>query len=392
MNQYKLAIYAPHPVQYHVPIYREVQKINEIKSVVLYADTLGVKAIYQPEFKVAIRWDVPLLDGYDYLFFRNFSKNKMGGFLSRINPGLFLHILTKRYDSVLIQGYHTINSWLILVASKLSNTKIIFRGEAIPKKKRKGWRSNISTKLAKKFLKSCDVVMYSCSGNLEYWQKLDVPERKFFFIPCAVDNDYFQNNYQKLIPLEEGIRKDLGIASDDFVILFSARFTKRKRPLDLIEAVTKVSSQKVVVLFVGNGPEIEAMKKIASERKIRAIFTGFVNQKDISKYYTVADMFAVISSYDASPKALNEALNFSLPVLCSDGVGTAKDLVKEGVNGSVVPYGDINSMANFIKFLSSNERVLREMGANSKRIVKDWTPEKDALGILEALDYMFKRR
>ena len=129
MSQYKLAIYAPHPVQYHVPIYREIKKLKEVKSVVLYADNLGVKAVYQPEFKVSIQWDIPLLDGYEYIFFRNFAKNKMGNFFSRINPGLFFHVLTKRYDTVLIQGYHTLNSWLILVASKLSNTKIIFRGE-----------------------------------------------------------------------------------------------------------------------------------------------------------------------------------------------------------------------------------------------------------------------
>jgi len=101
-------------------------------------------------------------------------------------------------------------------------------------------------------------------------------------------------------------------------------------------------------------------------------------------------MFAVISSYDASPKALNEALNFSLPVLCSDGVGTAKDLVKEGGNGSIVSCGDTNAMADFIKFLSHNEKVAKEMGENSKNIVKSWTPEKDALGVLGALNYIFK--
>ncbi len=60
------------------------------------------------------------------------------------------------------------------------------------------------------------------------------------------------------------------------------------------------------------------MKKLVNKYAIKAVFTGLVGQKELPKYYGIADLYAIISDYDASPKSLNEALNFELPILVTD--------------------------------------------------------------------------
>ena len=92
-----------------------------------------------------------------------------------------------------------------------------------------------------------------------------------------------------------------------------------------------------------------------------------------------------LSEYDASPKALNEALNFAMPVISTTTPGTALDLVKPGRNGFLIDVGDVAALAKHIDWLNCNREKAAEMGRESLEIVKDWNFEADALAIREAL-------
>ena len=133
----------------------------------------------------------------------------------------------------------------------------------------------------------------------------------------------------------------MNIKKNDFVIIFPSRFTDRKKPFDLINAAALSSRKNIVILFVGDGPNRKKMEALCKEKKIKAIFTGFINQNSISKYYSISNAVAIISEYDASPKSLNEALNFQLPSIITNMVGTAGDLIIDNHNGFIVDVGDI---------------------------------------------------
>ena len=158
-------------------------------------------------------------------------------------------------------------------------------------------------------------------------------DQKLFLLPCAVNNDFFLEQKSTLTPLREENRSALGIGQEEFVILFSARFTERKRPYDLIAAVAALEDPRLRIVFVGDGPEREGMEQAVRQLNVLATFTGFVGPEELAMYYSIADLDVVISSKDPSPKSLNEALIFSLPVVVTDVVGTAPDLVKDGKNG-----------------------------------------------------------
>jgi len=354
----------------------------------MFGDDMGLKEVYSDGFNYTIKWDVPLTKGYKHFFLKNLAKTKITGFLSRINFGVFKSINPKEFDFILVHGYQTLTCWLILLAAKLRGVKIILRGEAIIKNT-KGTKIKIFNRLIiNSYLKRVDAVMYSCTGNYKYWKTFSIDEKKLFFIPCAVDNNFFIERkifYKSRINI---IKDELKLLKDDFVIIFPSRFTDRKRPFDLIEAAALSARKNLVLLFVGDGPNKNKMEKLSLQKGVRSIFTGFINQKIISKYYLISDVVAIISEYDASPKSLNEALNFNLPGIVSNMVGTAGDLVISEHNGFIVDVGDIKNISCKINQLMDDKKLLKEMSKNSGMIVKKWSLENDVKGIINAMEYL----
>jgi glycosyltransferase involved in cell wall biosynthesis len=384
----KLAIFAGNPVQYHIPIYKALSLENDIELLVMFGSKIGSKRFYSKEFQTFIEWDIPILKGYKYKFYKNLSLETTKGFFSRINVGMFFDVLWNKYDVILIHGYDTASAWLVFLAAKLTKAKIIWRGEAAirPQTYQSKIRKLIKNTVLPRYFKSSDAVLYSCSGNKKFLKQFDISQEKMFLIPCAVDNNFFRK--ARLVSEEiTDFRSNLNLENDDFVVLFSARFTSRKRPLDLIEAVSKISHKNIVLLFIGDGPEKSKMEALVDKHNIKCIFTGFIGQNELPKYYSISDMYAIVSDYDASPKSLNEALNFELPILVTDKVGTAVDLIKNNHNGYIVASRDIDAMADKIQFLNNNREIAIEMGKKSLPISNKWSIENDIVGIKNAIHY-----
>jgi len=389
----KLYYFAPHPVPYHTGIYQELAKVKNIDFKVIYESDIGLKPISVKEFKTEIKWDIDLLKGYSYNFLKNYSLNPMGGFFSKVNFGIFHKFFHDKPNIVTFNGYVCFSDFLIMLLATLTRTKVIFRGEAVLRgvENNKSLKQKIKSVFLTGWLKRCDVVMYSCTRNKEYWEFYKVINEKLFAIPCAVNNDFFQLEREKYIGKENQIKHELGVKNNDLVILFSARFSTRKRPLDLLKALTQIDCKNIVVLFVGDGPEKEIMEEFSDKNNIKTVFTGFKNQTKISKYYAISDISMVISDYDPSPKAMNEAMNFEMPIIVTDIVGTAYDLVQDGENGFIVKVGNIQEIAKKIEFFNKNRDAIKTMGRKSFDIVQRWSFKEDIKGILNALNYLIDK-
>ena len=383
----RLAVFAPHPVQYHVGIYRELARLDDIHTMVFFEDRVGLEPVYVKEFNTTIQWDVDLLEGYPHRFIKNWSRNSEGGFLARVNPGVVPVLLQGGFDAVLLQSYCRLTDWFVFAAAKMTGLPVIFRGEATlrPGLVPSVLRTRLKHRFLARFLNQCEAVLYSCTGNRAYLKSYGVPESRMDLIPCAVDNRFFQEGRVHHLKRTDDIRADLGCRKNDFVIVLAAQMTSRKRPFDLIDAVKRIEHGDIVLLFIGDGPLRQEMERRCSENGIRSIFTGFVNQGELSKYYSIGNLFAMLSEYDASPKAMNEAMNFAMPVICTKVTGTAYDLVEDGVNGFLIDTGDVAVIARHIDFFRKNREIAGRMGQRSLEIVRDWNFEADALAIRRAV-------
>src|SRR5205814_8417112 len=142
-------------------------------------------------------------EGHKHKFLKNYSRNKFGGFFSRINPGLISQLLSARYDVILIVGYTVFSVWLAFVVAKLRGMKVIWRGEVVNRPPRPQTLSHTWLKRTRAGLlvRRCDAVLYSCSGNREFLEAIQIDRDKLFPFLCAVDNEFMQESRRKLMPL-----------------------------------------------------------------------------------------------------------------------------------------------------------------------------------------------
>ncbi|HEY0304994.1 MAG TPA: hypothetical protein VGC44_08470, partial [Longimicrobiales bacterium] len=63
-----LAVIETHPIQYHAPVYRELQANFGITVSAIYASDFSVAGYVDTEFGVSFAWDTDLLSGYEHQF------------------------------------------------------------------------------------------------------------------------------------------------------------------------------------------------------------------------------------------------------------------------------------------------------------------------------------
>ncbi len=78
-------------------------------------------------------------------------------------------------------------------------------------------------------------------------------------------------------------------------------------------------------------------------------------------------------------------MNFALPAIVSDGVGTAGDLVIDGENGYVFPVGETGFLSDRLRSLLENPGIRKEMGARARERVSGWNYHEGVGEIFRAL-------
>jgi glycosyltransferase involved in cell wall biosynthesis len=364
----KIAIVCGNVSTYHVPIYRKIEKDNKLKLTVLYGSDEATRPYYNKELDHTLHYK-GLLGGYRHIFLKNYFENdSRRGFFSRINFGIFFHIFFSKYDYVLIYGYDTFTSWIAFTASILSFKKILWRGEAIDYRKNRLFFDFFKTIILKTYFIFFKTIFYSCEKNKLFLLKY-CKSKKLQFFPCAVDNETIQVKRNYISNNREKIFKKFSIDKKSFKIIYAGRFTKRKNIFELINAFQKIINYNAELILVGNGPEFNKIKKYCNQNNLKVLLTGYLDHDDLFELYSVSSVFCICSSYDASPKVINEAMNFALPIIARNTIGTAGDLVVHNLNGFV--YQEKEEFEKFLFKLISDKKKLKSFSEQSLKILND---------------------
>jgi len=384
----KLFFVAQHPVDYHIGIYREFANNNSIETFVIYESRIGLEDFFENEFKTIIPKKNNLLDGYDYKIFKNYGTNAASGIFSRINPGIFLYILKNKPDYIIIHGYSTLTDLFLIFFSKLINIKIIIKGEAVIQNHANNMKEFVKKVLLKKILIYSNFVLYSSNKNKEFWRKYGCRLEKCIPFICSVDNDRFRKDYNlKKTVKNELINKIIPFEYINLIrILVVGRLTKRKNPIHLLKAVESSIKEKVLLIFVGSGEEKENIESYAKDKEIKILLAGFIENGNIGEYYAISDIFVNLSEYDPSPKTINEAMNYCLPIIASSSVGTLEEMVVNGYNGYSYKVGNIQELRERIILMISEKDNLKKMGENSNILVTEYNYAKNMMKLLEAIN------
>ncbi len=395
MRVYRLAILNSHPVQYSAPFFRRLAKEPEVDLTIYYYSRQGVDEYMDPGFGQVVRWDVPLLEGYRSKFLPNLlSGDRVAGPFSLINPSVITEIRRNRFDAVWMAGYAYLTDWLAYFAARFSGTPVFFLGESslvYDRHVRRPWYIRwLKPPLLRWFFRGVHAAMAIGSLNREFYRYYGVPEERIFPCPHAVDNAHFAAVSAQYREQRDGLRRELGIAPEDVVFLYAAKMTALKAPLEMLEAYRRATQgeSRAALLMVGEGPlraEAEAFVRQHDLRKV--VFTGFVNQSELPKYYALSDVHVRPDGIYRGDWGftVNEAMACGLAVVASDKIGATYDLVRHGGNGYVVKFGDLEDLAGALRRLTGDAEMTRRLGERSREIIQGWSYEEGVRGTLAAL-------
>lgn len=194
----------------------------------------------------------------------------------------------------------------------------------------------------------------------------------------------------KIIPVHNGInvdsfrpsdaknvRSQYGIG-DDPMLLFVGRMITQKGIPYLIDAMPLILEEhpRAKLLLVGRGSALKGLKaKVAAMGLERSVlFSGYMSEEMLKEAYGTCDLFVLPSVWEVLPIAVLEAMSSGKPVVCTDAGGD-REMVRDGVNGYVVPMRDSRALAEKVNRVLADPGLRSRMGAASRRIAEeefDW--------------------
>lgn len=371
-----LIIFATHPVQYQVPLWRKMTEAG-IKLEVWYFTDFGLKNSYDAQFGKSFSWDLPMLEGYSYRFIKtNTDAAPNQGFKNcRVAENIKDKLKSAKATHVYINGWHVMAYWQALWSAKSLGLKTIFKGESNDLKPESKWKWPLKKLILNSFFKRVDYFLYIGEANKRLYQKYNIPKHKLLPGLYCIDNDRFFDQSTKVIDQKSLFRSQWGIPEDAFCILFSGKFIPKKRPIDIVFAAKQLLQNplikdKIHLLFVGDGvlysgiasnvnvvyDKERGLINQVKEDKLNASFTGFLNQTEIPTCYAIADCLILPSDYGETwGLVANEAMATGLPVIISSQCGSAEDLLKPILPNLIFETGNIDSLQRAIEWLIFNK-------------------------------------
>jgi glycosyltransferase involved in cell wall biosynthesis len=390
----RLAVLAASPVYYQAPLYRRIAAQPGIRFTAIFASDAGIRP-RDVGYGMPIVWDEDALSGYDSVFLRRSRSNPIGGsFLSLADWDVCAYLLRQRFDVLWLHGYNFLTHVLAVATQRALGAGVIFREEQTLIHSRPFVRTLLK-EVGLRILFRDGPALYIGSESRQWFEHYGVPPARLVFAPYVVDNEGLRAAHRALADARQDLRRDFGLRPDIPVLLTVSRLVESKQPEVLLDAFRRVRERfECSLLIVGAGRLEKQLRRAIEAQGIPDVcFAGFLNRRDISRAYACADVFALLSRCSETwGLVVNEAMNFGLPVVVTDRVGCARDLVRDGYNGYVVRHDDVEVMANCLLRLLRDRDLRRAFGDESIRIIDKWTYDSTAAGVIEAVDLAMSAR
>ncbi len=389
---WRVAYIAPHPIQYQVPLLRRLAARADLHLHAFFLGDFSLQPHYEAAFNQTFQWDVPLTEGYT----SEVLPRLLIGRSTHPRPGwpvvgLKERLRAGRFDAVWVHGWGHLGLRQAVSVGHALGLSVLLRGESTPDGSRvRGWKRRLRDALCRRLFSHCSAFLCIGSLNWQFYRDFGIAEERIFSVPYAVDNVWFQSRCAEAHLHREALRAELGLDPVRPVVLFAAKFIPVKAPGDLLAAYLRAfpaqDHTRPYLLFVGDGPlrpqlETQAGARVGGDVR----FLGFRNQSQLPALYDLCDLFVLPSRFEPWGLVVNEVMNAGKPVIVSDQVGAACDLVERCANGWIFPAGNITALADVLREACSDAERRATMGATSLARINEWDFAADERGLLAAL-------
>jgi len=392
-SRYRTLIICAHPVQYMSPLLRRMAQHPQIDLQVAYCCLRGTHSGFDTDFATAIQWDVPLLDGYNWVKIPNVGTGDES-FLGLCNPGLWRLIRRGSFDAVICHtGYLKASFWIAFLAARLSGSVFLFGTDAnsLAPRDSLSWKITLKKVLWPRLFSLADQIIVPSSRTRDLMRSLGFAEDRITLTPYCVDNDWWAAQAAQVD--RAAVRFAWGVAPHSTVVLFCGKLQLWKRPGDLLEAFAAAGISSTVLVFAGAGPLRQTLYQRALDLGIadRVRFLGFVNQSALPAVYKASDLMVLPSEYEPFAVVVNEASCCGCPVAASDRVGATIDLIAPVNPDFVFPCGDVPALTELLQKALSDPSELARRGHDSLRRMQSWSARENIIGVLDAVERALSR-
>lgn len=295
-----------------------------------------------------------------------------------ITPSLWRRLDQGRFDCVVVWGWSTFAAQLAIAWCRIRRVPYVLFAESHLEERRATWARIARRKIVPFAVRGAAAWLATGTLAREHLVHFGAESTRVWTFANTIDVEALSANADRLRGRRADIRTELGFVENDIVALHVGRLLPLKAVDVLIDAVARVPDVRLLV--VGEGPERDALEQHARQKHVNAIFTGEQRGDRLVERYVAADIFCLLSRRETWGVVVNEAAVCGLPLILSDGVGAAVDLLNPGENGELVRAGDPVTTAAALARLAADPQLRAEFGRRSKEIAASWSyaPSNDA--------------
>lgn len=354
----------PEPTPYRAPLFDLIAERPEIDLSVVYA----AAAIAQN------RWEITI--GHPHVILRGLRIPGAHWILRHdypVTPEIFEMLGRRRPQVLVITGWSTFASQAAIAWSLFRRVPFVLQVESHDLGPRSAWRRAVKGAVVPRIVRRASSVLVTGTLARQSLVARGADPGKVRVFANTVDTARFAAAADAARLDRESLRARIGLTPDDVAVLSVARLAPEKALDSLIRAVARAARPRLHLVLAGQGPEREELGRLAGELRVRTTFLGNVEWGAIVETYAACDVFALLSRHEPWAVVVNEAAACGLPLILSDQIGAAHDLLHDRVNGFLVAAQQAESAAaRALQELCDDERLRASAGRRSREIAADW--------------------
>ncbi|MFB6225191.1 MAG: glycosyltransferase family 4 protein [Candidatus Paceibacteria bacterium] len=260
-------------------------------------------------------------------------------------------ILYNGYDLIILPDIIFKEAWISLLLCEVAGIPTIQWSEV-----RKGFDNFVVDKMIELYLSKPNTFIVPGNQQANLLKSKGVNSNSIIFAPNAPVLDC----------------KNAPSLSDELeTCLFVGSLTERKGVGDIIRAadIANGSVDNLQTIIIGDSNDERYKNKLnqlLKEADADIILKNWVDDEELLNYYRMADLFVLPSKHDPYPLVVMEALCTGTPVIISNQVGQAGDIVQNGYNGYIVSPEAPSEIANHIIQMTANKDLNYRLSENAR--------------------------
>ena len=366
----------PEPTPYRTPLLDRLARRPELE----------LTAVYSAGAIAGNRWDHS--PGHPHLVLHGVRVPGAARILRHdypLTPGVFSALGRLRPDVVVVTGWSTFASQVAILWSLARQVPFVLQVESHELGRRPVWRRALKRAVVTPAVRRAAgaLVTGTLARDAVLARGADPAHVRVF--ANTVDTHAFAREAELARAGLPALRARLGITAGETAVLCVARLSPEKG-LDVLVRAAAAAGSEIHVLVAGTGSENDVLERLARDLGVRLTLLGGVPWERIAETYAAVDVFALLSRHEPWGVVVNEAAACGLPLVLSDRVGAAPDLLEPGRNGYLVPVDDANGAAAALTELGNNPPLRRAMGQRSHEIAAAWAYEPSVDSFLAAVE------